>query len=407
MALFKKDTTEEQGDLIVGNEKEIDTTLTKKEKRKKAKGEKKKKNIPLRIGVILVILALLLSSVFIVLNSRFFSNETTAYVIKQEMQTPDYLKEKTLNILVVGVDSDSTLEGNDERKVKMTDVIMLINFDREANKATVLQIPRDTYVGDIVPYGKINGLYQWGITDKKPEEGEPAIGIGPLLETIHDQLQITIDGYVMITMEGFRNAVDMIGGVNVVLPPDAEPIDIEGHFVLKPGDNEMNGEAAEVFVRYRNYEHADIDRMGMQQLFMKGLMEKLFTMSTSEMISITKNIRDQVESNLTIQEMIQLLNEAKELNMESIRVFRVPGEPVQRYGAYGVDVYSVHLKQLTDLLNMYMRPYRDDVHEADLKAIEIQNTRNDWVDPALLTPDEKAALEPKPEEQTPEEGANG
>jgi hypothetical protein len=118
----------------------------------------------------------------------------------------------------------------------------------------------------------------------------------------------------------------------------------------------------------------------MQERFMEAMMRKLVSLTKSELISTTWKIRDCLLSDMEVSKMLAILNEVKKLNMESIRVIRVPGEPVSRYGLYEVSVFSVHKKQLADMLNMYMRPYQDDVPEGELGAIEIQHTRDDFVD---------------------------
>ena len=379
MALFK--SNDEQTEIRASEtvKRENDSEPAPDKKRRGKKDGKLKKNIPARLVALTVILALLTVSVFMILRVKPVSSPD-APEVDEKYQTPQYLKGRTMNILVCGIDTDSQLEEDDERLVSMTDVIMLVNFDREADKATILQIPRDTYVGEIVPYGKINGLYQWGVTDKKPQDGEPAIGVEPLIRIINEQFALTVDDYVLLTMEGFRNAVDLIGGIDIVLGENEEPIDFEGHFVIRPGTNHLNGELAEVFVRYRNYERADIDRLRMQERFMEALMRKLFELSSSEMISTVWKIRDQLVSSLDVSSMIAILREVKQLKMDDIKVIRVPGEPVANYGSYNVHVFSVHKKQLADLLNMYMRPYQDDVPESMLGAIEIQHTRDDFVD---------------------------
>jgi len=372
----KKDLKEEKTFYKEDSDEEIKEPQEDK-KQKKQKRPKTRRRIIIRLVTIAVVIGILIAAANIFLRIKPAAPEGTVE-IDEKYKTPSYLTDKTMNILVIGIDADSELE--DKRTVSMTDVIMLVNFDRDASKATVLQIPRDVYVGDIVPYGKINGLYQWGITDKKPGEGDQAIGIEPLIQVINEQFKLTVDNYVMITMEGFRNAVDLIGGVEIILGDDEDPVDFEGHFVINKGSNILNGEAAEVFVRYRNYEHADIDRLRMQERFMEALMRRLFELSSSELISTTMKIRDYLISDLSMQKMIAILTEVKQLKMESINVIRVPGEPVSRYGQYEVSVFSVHKKQLADLLNKYMRPYQDDVTEAELEVIEIQNTNDDFVD---------------------------
>ena len=353
--------------------------VSRKEKRRQKKAQKPRKRILIRLFIVVLAAALVVMSARMLMYTQPAAPPGTP-TIEEKYRTPQYLSDKTMNILVCGIDTDAEHGEGDERTVSMTDVIMVVNFDREADRATVLQIPRDTYVGDIVPYSKINGLYQWGVNEKKASDDAPAIGIEPLIRVINEQFKLTIDAYVLITMDGFRSAVDLIGGVDIVLSDDEEPIDFEGHFVIKPGVNHLNGELAEIFVRYRNYERADIDRLRMQERVMEALMRKLFELSSSELISTVWKIRDHLVSDLDVAGMIAILREVRQMSMDSIAVIRVPGEPVSDYGIYGVNVFTAHKKPLADLLNKYMRPYQEDVQEAELGIIEIQRTREDFVD---------------------------
>jgi hypothetical protein len=71
---------------------------------------------------------------------------------------------------------------------------------------------------------------------------------------------------------------------------------------------------------------------------MEALMRKLFDMSKTEMISMAMKISSYLISDLDNAKIISLLLEVKQLSMESIKVIRVPGEPVPNYGLYGVNV---------------------------------------------------------------------
>ena len=343
----------------------------KTEKKKKKDKEKKKKNIPLRVLIIVLCLALLFGTYKVLMGIK---PDNSGEEIPEEFITPEYLKGRTMNILICGLDIA------EDRKEYMTDVILMVNFDIEAKQASLLQIPRDTYVGqELVPYGKINGLYNWGFSDVLPEAVLQNRSIRPLIETIHAQLKLPTDNYVMITMEGFRKAIDLIGGVEITVDED---VDFENLFELKAGESyTLNGETAEVFIRYRaTYEQADLQRLRMQQVFMQALMKKIMSLSISDMISVATNIFPDLDTGFTIQELIDLARIARELEMSAITVIRVPGEPVSAYGLYGVDVFSVHKKALADLLNEHMRPYQDDVPESELGIIELVNSTDSTIE---------------------------
>ena len=56
--------------------------------------------------------------------------------------------------LIVGVGDDE----EERENTGLTDTIMLAVVDKAAQSVQILQIPRDTYVGDITPTGKINAI---------------------------------------------------------------------------------------------------------------------------------------------------------------------------------------------------------------------------------------------------------
>lgn len=346
------------------------------------KRPRKKKNIFAVLIIILSVALLSFGAVKIILGIKPLKSDVGE--LDEEWVTPQYIKGKTMNILICGIDSDEKLEGDETRVDHMTDVIIMLNLNIENLTATLLQIPRDMYVGqELVYYGKINGLYNWGYKDNSEEKGDPknapsgVNNIRPLAETINKQLALPIDNYVMITMEGFREVVDMLGGIEITVD---KFIEFGDHFELHPGKTYvLNGETAEVFVRYRGYSQADIERMNVQRYFMSALMKKFLDTSTPDLMRIVNNVFPYLETDFSIGEIIDLAFKMKKMSTDSINVIRVPGEPVSGYGLYGQDVFSVHKKELAELLNKYMRPFSEPVIESELGAIEIQNTIGDYL----------------------------
>ncbi len=346
----------------------------------KGEKEKTKKNPFARLIVIAAVLAIICAAVIIVLNVRPVAGQ---YVTDEEFKTPDYLRSKVMNLLICGVDMDP-LDGS--RYNYMTDVIIVAQIDLEANKATLLQIPRDTYIGYGTTYtGKINALYNWGYATTAKREAEEPAGIEYLIEVINEQFKLPIDGYVTITMEGFRKAVDTLGGVEVSIDQNMhfetkdEAGNITGSYDLEPGTHLLSGEMADLFVRYREYTNADIDRLNVQRYFMAALMNRLLSTPTMDLVKLVMSVYDYLETDLTVNELIQLASEAKGLSSESIVTVRVPGEGVRDYVYNGTTlrnqwIFTVHKKALADMLNEYMRPYSDDVPETELEVIEVQNT---------------------------------
>lgn len=320
--------------------------------------EKTKKNTFIRLCVVLAVFALIGAGVYVLLHTKPASSGDE---IDERLQTPKYLRDQTMTILVAGIDYE---EG---RTVANTDVIMVVNIDLQNGKMNALQIPRDTYVGEqLVKYGKINGLYNWGLKD-----GDGTTGVSVLAQVIFDQLKLPIDNYVCVDMDVFPTLVDMLGGVEITL--DEEIVLTEGT-VLEAGSHLLDGTTAENFVRNRDFALADITRLKMQRYFFGGLLNKLFNTPKMELLSLITACYDYIDTDFTVQEILQLALTAQKFSASDFQVVRAPGEPVFAYGIYGLDVWTLHKDKLADILNEYMRPYTDDVLPEDLGVIELQHT---------------------------------
>ena len=99
-------------------------------------------------------------------------------------------------ILVMGSDAVSGLY----------DVMTLVSFDSANERICILQLPRDTYAEYTEgSYKKLNGA------------SRALGGAKELCGFIGECFQISIDGYVCLDLEAFRDSVDAIGGVEIEL----------------------------------------------------------------------------------------------------------------------------------------------------------------------------------------------
>ena len=163
-----------------------------------------------------------------------------------------------INALVMGLDKDET----------RTDTILFVSYNSENGKCFVLSIPRDTYVRIEDKPVMINSVYAKG-------------GMELAINKVKDLIGLPVNYYVMFTFEDFRNVIDALGGVEFDVRPEGyyyeDPyqdlvIDIPG------GRQILDGEKAEGLVRFRaDYPRADLERVEVQQRFVKALIEQKFT----------------------------------------------------------------------------------------------------------------------------------
>lgn len=104
-----------------------------------------------------------------------------------------------VNILLIG--NDSRENGEDGR----SDAMILLSISKNTKKIYMTSLLRDMYV-EIPGYdgNRLNAAYAYG-------------GAELLLETVEQNLGITVNRYVLVNFEAFANLVDAVGGVDLEL----------------------------------------------------------------------------------------------------------------------------------------------------------------------------------------------
>lgn len=170
--------------------------------------------------------------------------------------------------LLVGSDSRQGLSASQEAQLSTgdadggrTDTMMLVHIPSGSGKATLVSLPRDSYV-PIPGHGrnKLNAAYAFG---------------GPqlLTRTVEEVTGLRIDHYGEIGFEGFVGVVDAVGGVNICV--DQPLHDPAAGLNLNPGCQDLNGAQALGYVRSRHlYARQDLDRIQHQREFLAALLNK-------------------------------------------------------------------------------------------------------------------------------------
>lgn len=248
---------------------------------------------------------------------------------------------KAVNLLLVGIDATEHL----------TDVLMLARINLDEKTVNVLQIPRDSFIGDEVPTGKINTLY-----------GRQDGGIPKLRSTIEGITALRVDYYAAITLEGLRKVIDNLGGVEVDIPVR---IDYLPGKVLEPGLQQIDGEKAEWIVRYRaGYASGDLGRINTQSVLIKALIHKIKDEGRlAAMRAVAQNYR-YVSTDLPASKLISLASEAYSIEKDNIEFFTAPG-----YGVYhnSYAVYGLNRANLADILNQHFRSSKGQIAASKLK----------------------------------------
>ena len=239
--------------------------MSKKDKSKKAK---KKSGILKKILIILLIILIALVG-GIVYKTQKNGGGMKGLLSTLVGQDEEKLKDlEPIQVLLMGVSTDN---GG-----KLTDTIIVATYDPQHQTASLLSIPRDTFVGKNPQTGtgsdKINALYQ-----KSPEK---------TLEKVNEITGLDIKYYMVIDNQALIKLVDVIGGVEFYVPMDMKYDDPtqDLHINLKEGMQKINGEKAEQLLRFRHGNHGetypeeyggnDYGRMRTQREFMMAVMQQ-------------------------------------------------------------------------------------------------------------------------------------
>lgn len=196
---------------------------------------------------------------------------------------------QAISILLLGIDTGDL--GRTEQGRSDSMIVATINPNTE--KTTLLSIPRDTYA-EIVGYGtwdKINHAYAFG-------------GTAMSINSVQNLLNIPIDFYVAVNMEGIKEVVDAVGGVDVNSPIAFN----QNGYDFAIGRNHLDGEAALAFSRMRYEDPAgDTGRQGRQRLVIEAVLRKLATPETlMNYQAILDSLSANVQTNFQMSDYLSL-----------------------------------------------------------------------------------------------------
>lgn len=260
---------------------------------KSQKSQKKKRKKKHRLLKFLIAVAV----IFVLLGAGLYQlvgvvyGKMTYHEIASLTQAP--MKEDgVVNVLLIG--NDSRENGEDGR----SDAMILLSVSNKTKKIYMTSLLRDMYV-DIPGHdgNRLNAAYSFG-------------GAELLMETIEQNLDITVNRYVLVNFEAFASLVDAVGGIELELT--SEEIEYVNGYLVEYNiltdrpqgtDNmdtsvsglvHLNGPQALAYSRNR-YLGTDFGRTDRQRKVLTAVIRKL----PSTLVSNPKGLMDGLLPNLT------------------------------------------------------------------------------------------------------------
>jgi LCP family protein required for cell wall assembly len=282
--------------------------------------------------------------------------------------------QETVNFLLIGSDKRP---GTSFR----TDTMIVVILRPTEGQVSLISIPRDLWVS--IPgweNQRINTAYQRGISVNYPGGGP-----GLLKDTIQYNLGIRIDHTALVDFDGFRKIVDTLGGVDVpvscaytdwhLIDPSLNP-ELESNwelYTVNPGVIHMDGDLALWYARSRQ-KSSDFDRGRRQQEVLRALFNQaLQTGTLSRIPELYNNLKDSIETDLNLGDLLQLSLYAPRMTNADIRSYYIRPPYVSSWitdgGAY---VLLPNQELLTQLLTEALSPSTIAVQRQSV-VIEVMN----------------------------------
>ncbi|MEC0344778.1 polyisoprenyl-teichoic acid--peptidoglycan teichoic acid transferase TagU [Peribacillus frigoritolerans] len=281
--------------------------------------KKKKKRTWLKVFGIIVLLFILAGGAFAysVWNSLTKTVDTMHTPIDRttDKRTKDLAlsDQEPFSMLMLGVDERDGDKGRSD-----TMIVLTVNPQKKSVK--MLSIPRDTRT-EIVGHGtqdKINHAFAFG-------------GAKMSMDTVENFLDIPIDYYMKINMEGFKDIVDAVGGVTVQNDLDFTSDGI--HFAK--GTHTLNGKEALAYSRMRHDDPSgDFGRQSRQRAIIEAVIKEGASLSSlTKYDEVFAALGNNIQTNLTFDDMMDIQKNYRDAS-KSITQSSINGNGTKIDGIY-------------------------------------------------------------------------
>ncbi|MEV7773729.1 LCP family protein [Kitasatospora sp. NPDC086791] len=223
--------------------------------------------------------------------------------------------DKSVNLLLIGLDSRKDMDGNDLPKQFVedelhagsseiggynTNALIVLHIPANGGKVTALSVPRDDYVQTVGADGRMHKIKEAygiakeaaelklagkGLSKAELERQSREAGRSATIQTVQGFLDVPIDHFAEVNLIGFYDIAKAVEPIQVCLnhpvddPIIARTATHEGGgtgLKLPAGISSLNAAQALSFVRQRHHlTNGDLDRTHRQQAFISSVEYKL------------------------------------------------------------------------------------------------------------------------------------
>lgn len=197
-----------------------------------------------------------------------------------------------INILLIGQDARP---GQGRQR---SDSMILCTVNTEKKTLIMTSFLRDLYVsipdwnGKSYADNRLNVNYVFG-------------GADMLNECLKQNFGVVVDHNIAVNFSGFEDVVDLVGGVDMELT-SGEARHVGGG--ARAGMNHLNGEQALNYARIRKLD-SDFGRTNRQRKVLMAILEKMKTLSLTELLKLVEGIIPLVSTNMSNGDIMDYVSE--------------------------------------------------------------------------------------------------
>jgi polyisoprenyl-teichoic acid--peptidoglycan teichoic acid transferase len=301
---------------------------------------KKKRKWPKIVGIVFLLLVAAGGAyAYSIYHSLSSAVETMHTPIDRDISSKrtkevTFKDKEPFSVLLLGVDERKNDKGRSDSMIVLT-----VNPNKKSVK--MISIPRDTLT-DIIGHGtrdKINHAYAFG-------------GVEMSMDTVEGLLDIPIDYYVQINMDGFKDIVNAVGGVTVNNDLNFS----YGGYSFEEGQLTLSGKEALAFSRMRYDDpRGDFGRQLRQREVIQGVINEGASVSSLwNFDNIFDALGDNVKTNLKFEEMVDIQKHYKSASKDIEQIQIKTGSGTKIDGIYYYVIPDEELNEIRSTLQDHL-----------------------------------------------------
>lgn len=269
-----------------------------------------------------------------------------------DVEAPNSLHDSSkLNLLVLVPD---------DRK-QTVDAVMILSVDTSSKTASLLSVPRDTYIAGNYEIPKIMHVYH--------SVSDPQKSIRAMMEMIKGMFGFMPDHYLVLDQNALSLMVEEIGELRFDVP--AEP----DYSQLPAGERIIKGsDAIKLFSYDENYTDVETEPARVQRTFLQILLDRFMNCDDSTLMERCISLKSTAFTDLNEKQLAYYGLLLQEIDLLAAYSRALPGGEIE---VDEVSYYQVNSEKALEIINEQINPLAEALDEFDINFRQLTGDSGD------------------------------